>query len=188
MKKIVQLFIIFIASCILFSCGTLSNPVFIKRHYSNGYFVEKNSNKIILDKNNLPSLTPQIISKNYTTINEGVKNESSDEKLNITNKDMSVVNTKFQSNKNTGNTLKNRKPIFKGIKTNFKKVENVISDKKTLILKPIQERSARSLFWIVVLVLLILWALGFLGGLGSFIHFVLLAALIIFILWLIRII
>ncbi len=196
MKNLFKYACIFICTGILFtSCSHESSISLTKRHYRNGYYVERTSKS-----NAKQNEQEKVYSKQSVFVSPKIDQPVITDDV-LANADKISENKQGDANHTTSFRIKqvDRKAVIKAILPGFSKIKTQLNTVKSLLenknkIKKIQDTpgdDARSFFWIVITVLLILWLLGFIAGgwgLGNLINLLLAIALILFILWLLRIV
>jgi hypothetical protein len=199
MKKLLTFCSICITASMLFS-SCASNFSIMKRHYTNGYYVDyTGNNKTITskteDKVAQPATETKVNEPQYSEKQDQVSaspvssnNDKTPSLLANEKKALSKINSHLANKQ----VLANKPGAVEG---SFAENNKAVSESPKVVTGVADHddgaRAALSLFWLIIVIILILWLIGILAGgfgLGGLINLLLVVALILLILWLLRIV
>lgn len=170
MKKIFSSIMLFTAASLLFfSCKQESGIAITKRHYRNGYYVERNHSKPAVSKTQEAKASDnKQVKEPVSTAIQTPRQESTKQVIAATGK---IVNDKIEKVKGVIHSLKpssikaespvsTDKAVIKDQADN----KNVFAEKKWMAKK---SSGGHSIIWIIIVVLLILWGISLLTGQGG---------------------
>lgn len=189
MKKThASVFILAFAGFLLSSCESTSNMSITKRHYRNGYYLERTNPNIQMQKMQQTRVLPG--ERNIKPSNE-LKLTSGQNRIQPTKNNpetplgqIKKVKTSIYTIDNAGKTINEINTPAKGIREN-KSIFNKNKIATHKIHDGEESNGLGGLLWIIIIVLVILWALSYpLGGfgVGGLIYLLLVIALILLIL------
>jgi hypothetical protein len=208
MKKSYNFLLLFsVAVMLLTSCSEGSKLALTKRHYRNGYYVDRGNSKTtqtVIAENK--SINHKEV-KQSETANSSASSSDVPEQIQTVpaDKPASVkehasvrpaVAHSHSSVRKTAEAPSTAKSFASQATSKLKSAPSVVNP--FFVAKKIGQKlsapvdgddGARSLIWLIIVIILILWLLGLLFSFGGdLIHLLLVVALILFILWLLRII
>lgn len=186
--------ILIILSLLTISCSKKTNSAITKRHYKNGYYVNKfNKRHHVASKTVETKKTSEIEKTEPITTDLLVSNTIKTNKIESVVSKTEKRTSKQISYKPKSINYKNEPKSYISLNPGVHIINPIINKelKTTVKSSKSDNEEGRSLLWLIVVIILILWLLGFLVGgfaTGGLIHLLLVVALILFILWLLRII